>query len=83
MPVYRDPDDTRDAGDALSPTHPPDTERRRLDPVEWLAGALFVLIGAVFALCLVAMTWGIGQEPDMNAIHKAPADVLAANAPRP
>ena len=51
--------------------------------MEWIVGALFVLTGAVFALCLVTNGWGIGHEPEMNAVQKLPASVVAANAPRP
>ena len=82
MPVYRDPNDTRDPGDMLRPTHASDLHRRRFDAVEFLVGALFVLTGAVFAVCLVAATWGIGQVPDANAVQAAPATVVAANVPR-
>jgi len=85
MPVYREPDDIlrRDANDppARPTVHEP--AGRRQDVVEWVAGALFVVTGAVFAFCLVATGWGIGQEPEMNAIQKTPANVLAANSRRP
>ncbi len=77
MPLYREPDDIlrRDANDA--PVRPTAHEAagHRHDVVEWVAGA-------VFAFCLVATGWGIGQEPEMNAIQKAPANVLAANSRR-
>ena len=56
---------------------------RRYDAAEWVAGVLFVVTGAVFAFCLVATGWSIGQEPEMNAIQKAPASVLAASSRRP
>ena len=83
MPVNRDPNDTRDASDALRPTQAAERNWRRYDFVEWIAGTLFVMTGAVFAFCLVVSSWGIGQEPEMNAIQKAPTNGLAANAPRP
>lgn len=85
MPVDRDPDDFPDrATNDASPRqtiHEP--SGRRYDAVEWVTGALFVVTGAVFAFCLVASGWSIGQEPEMNAIQKAPAEVLAANSQRP
>ena len=84
MPVYREPDDIlrRDANDAPARPMVHEPAGRRHDVVEWVAGALFVVTGAVFAFCLVATGWGIGQEPEMNAIQKPPANALAANSPR-
>ncbi len=83
MPVNRDPNDTRDTSDTLRPAQAAERHGRRYDPVEWIAGMLFVVTGAVFAFCLVVSCLGIGQESDMNAIQKAPANVLAANTPLP
>ena len=83
MPVDGDPNDTRDTSDVLRPAQAAERHGRRYDPVEWIAGTLIVVTGAVFAFCLVVSCSGIGQEPDMNAIQKAPANVLAANAPQP
>ncbi len=85
MPVYREPDDIlrRDANDAPARSTVHEPAGRRHDVVEWVAGVLFVATGAVFAFCLVATGRGIGQEPEMNAIQKAPANVLAANSRRP
>ena len=82
MPVDRDPNDTR-TSDAHRPTQAVERNGRCYDPVEWIAGTLFVVMGAVFAFCLVVSSRGIGQEPEMNAIQRPPANVLAANAPRP
>jgi hypothetical protein len=85
MPLYRDPNDVPHRATSDAPVRPTAHEPagRRFDAAEWVAGTLFVVTGAVFALCLVATGWGIGHEPKMNAIQKAPANVLAANSPRP
>ncbi|MGD0334427.1 MAG: hypothetical protein ABSA90_14400 [Xanthobacteraceae bacterium] len=79
MPVYRDPILRRDTNDAPPRNIASEPTRRRYDAAEWVAGTLFVVTGAVFALCLVATGLGIGHEPEMNAIQKAPIAILAAN----
>lgn len=79
MPAYRDPNDTPDLREALRPAGAAKNDGRRFDLVEWTAVALFTVTGALFALCLIACGWGIGQVPDANAIQNAPANVLAAN----
>ena len=75
------PDDflRRDINDAPARPTAHEPAGSHFDAAEWVAGTLFVVTGAVFALCLVATGWGIGHEPEMNAIQKAPAAMLAAN----
>lgn len=56
IPVYREPDDIlrRDANNAPVRPTAHQLAGRRFELAEWVVGTLFVVTGAVFALCLVA-----------------------------
>jgi hypothetical protein len=87
MPDYRDSNDMlyRDPNDVRSRNTAHNAARRRYNVAwEWVAGAVFVVTGAVFLLALLATGFGIGHEPEMNAIQKAaPLAISGVTNPPP